>query len=163
MNQACLLHSKEKLSPPKTKNTSYCGVLTPCTPVDNSMEQRQFQRFPLRCRLKVQGKNQSGHPFVETTELINISGGGALFSTRMTDHYVQGQTIKANILLPGTPDIQGSMTTSAKVISVNNRIDSPDDKPNGCIQVAVHFLEPFRLLRRNEPATVNRKKQAASR
>ncbi|HHB75564.1 MAG TPA: PilZ domain-containing protein [Desulfobulbus sp.] len=127
------------------------------------MEQRQFQRFPLRCRLKVQGKNQSGHSFVETTELINISGGGALFSTRMRDHYVQGQTIKTNILLPGTPDIQGSMTTSAKVISINNRIDSSDDKPNGCIQVAVRFLEPFKLLRRNEPATVDGKQRAVSR
>jgi len=124
------------------------------------MEQRQFQRFPLRCRLQVQGKNQAGHPFVETTELINISGGGALFSTKLTEHYVQGQTIKINILLPGTPDIQGSMATSAQVISINNRVDSTDDESQESIQVAVRFLEPFRLRRQNEPAIGNRKKQA---
>lgn len=116
---------------------------------DTSMEQRKFQRFSLRCRLEVQGKNQSGHPFVETTELINISGGGALFYSRQTGYYAQGQIVEANILLPGTPDIQGTMTTSARVISVNGRDKTTDDKHRDCIQVAVHFLEPFKLLRQS--------------
>ncbi len=113
------------------------------------MEQREFQRFPIRCRLEIQGKNQSGNPFVETTELINISGGGALFSTRRKDYYVKDQTVEANILLPGTPDIQGSMTTSARVVSVDDRKGSATGKQTGVLQVAIHFLEPLRLLRQN--------------
>ncbi len=127
------------------------------------MEQRQFQRFPLRCRLEIQGKNQSGHPFVETTELINISGGGALFSTRMTNHYIEGQRITANILLPGTPEIQGSMTTSAKVVSVNGRNSASTKEQSEVLQIAIHFLEPFRLLRRNKPGLPTTEPQAASR
>ncbi len=127
------------------------------------MEQRKFQRFSLRCRLEVQGKNQSGHPFVETAELINISGGGALFYSRQTDNYEQGQVIEANILLPGTPDIQGTMTTSARVISVNGRNKTTDDKHKGCIQVAVHFLEPFKLLRQSGQNRQQTQRQAPPR
>ena len=117
--------------------------------INKIMEQREFQRFPLRCRLQIQGKNQSGHPFVETTELINISGGGALFSTRRRDYYVKDQTVEANILLPGTPEMQGSMTTSARVVSVNDRKGTPAREQAGVLQVAIHFLEPLRLLRQN--------------
>ncbi len=111
------------------------------------MEQREFQRLPLRCRLKVQGRDHLGRSFVETTKLINISGGGALFTSRQLEHYTPGQTIEASILLPGTPDIQGTMTTSARVVAVHDGKRPSGDSHKDHIQVAVHFLEPFRLYR----------------
>ncbi len=127
------------------------------------MEQREFQRLPLRCRLKVQGKDHLGESFVETTELINISGGGALFTSRRLGHYVRGQKIETSILLPGTPDIQGTMTTSAKVVAVDDRNQSPENGLKDCVQVAVHFLEPFKLFRQNHCRSKETASQAASR
>jgi len=111
------------------------------------MEQREYQRFPLNCRLVIQGNNQAGQRFSETTELINISGGGALFYSRQPDQYVTGQTVEANILLPGTPDLQGAMHTTARIMEVGNRIDAHKKQTADLSQVAIHFLEPFQILR----------------
>jgi len=115
------------------------------------MEQRKFQRFPLQSQLKVRGENQAGHSFCESTELINISGGGALFYSLQADQYREGQVIEANIMLPGTPEIRGRMKATATVVSVQEMRDSSSMTGSGRIQIAVHFLEPFRLLRDSAP------------
>lgn len=112
-----------------------------------AMEQRKYQRFPLNCRLVIQGNNRAGQRFCETTELINISGGGALFYSRQPEQYVTGQTVEANILLPGTPDLQGAMHTTARIMEVGNRIVAQKKQTAGASQVAIHFLEPFQILR----------------
>jgi len=111
------------------------------------MEQRKFQRFPLNCQLIIRGTDQEGQPFSEITELINISGGGALFHSSQPHLYVTGQTVEANILLPGTPDLQGAMRTSARILDVGKRINRLKDDPEAPNQVAIHFLTPFQILR----------------
>ncbi len=122
------------------------------------MEQRKFQRFPLNCRLIVQGTNQEGQRFSETTKLINISGGGALFYSGRPDQYVAGKTLEANILLPGTPDLQAAMRTTARIMEVGNRHGEPKNERTNLSQVAIHFLEPFQILR-DEEAEKIRKRQ----
>jgi len=114
------------------------------------MEQRKFQRFPLNCQLVIQGTNRSGQPFCETTELINISGGGALFYAKQPDLYVVDQIVEANILLPGTPDLQGTMRTTARIMEVGNRLADTKKDARSQSQVAIYFLEPFQILRGEE-------------
>ena len=111
------------------------------------MEQRKFKRFQLHCQLIIQGTDPDGQPFTETTELINISGGGALFQSHLPDQYEIGQTVKASILLPGTPDLQGAMRTTAQIVAVGDRGTTRNKDRNGHSQVAIHFLEPFQILR----------------
>ncbi|HHD64824.1 MAG TPA: PilZ domain-containing protein [Desulfobulbaceae bacterium] len=119
------------------------------------MEQRKFKRFPLQCQLEVRGENRSGHSFCESTELINISGGGALFYSLQTDRYIKGQVIEANIMLPGTPEIRGRMKTTATVVSVKNIQNSQNTAACDRIQIAVHFMEPLRLMRNEAPSRAN--------
>lgn len=126
------------------------------------MEQRKFQRFPLQCQLEVRGKNRSGHSFCELTELINISGGGALFYSSQADRYIKGQIIEANIMLPGTPHIQGWMKTTATVVSVQDIQNSPDTGNDNHVQIAVHFIDPFRLLRDRAPVSMEKQSAEAA-
>jgi hypothetical protein len=124
------------------------------------MEQRKFKRFPLQCQLEVRGENRSGHPFCESTELINISGGGALFYSLQTDRYIKGQVVEANIMLPGTPEIRGRMKTTATVVSVQNMQDSSNTAVSDRIQIAVHFMEPLRLMRNEAPSPAKNQREA---
>ncbi|NPA95442.1 MAG: PilZ domain-containing protein [Thermodesulfobacteria bacterium] len=126
------------------------------------MEQRKFQRFPLNCRLIVLGTNQNGQHFSEKTELINISGGGALFYSGRPEQYVTGQTVEANILLPGTPDLQAAMRTTARIMEVGNRTDNIKKGGNKQSQVAIHFLEPFQILRDKEAEEIRKRQQEIS-
>jgi len=111
------------------------------------MEQRKFPRFPLNCRLVIQGIDSKGLPFSEKTELINISGGGALFYSQQPHLYMTGQTVEANILLPGPPDLQGAMRTSARIMEVGTRLRTKINPQHDAQQVAIHFLAPFKIIR----------------
>ncbi len=108
------------------------------------IERRKFQRHLLRFRLEIRGKSQNGQPFVERAQLINISGGGALFHSLLINQYFQGQVVETNIILPGTPAMKGQMYTKATVVRLirKNREQSI---------VSIHFMDPFKLFRDQEP------------
>ncbi len=107
------------------------------------IERRKFQRHPLRFKLEIRGNSQNGKPFVEKAQLINISGGGALFHSLLIDQYFQGQIVETKIILPGTPAIKGQMNTRATVVRLIR------DSHNQAI-VSIHFLDPFKLSRDRE-------------
>ncbi|HEB68906.1 MAG TPA: PilZ domain-containing protein [Desulfobulbus sp.] len=107
------------------------------------IERRKFQRHSLRFQLEVRGYSQHGKPFVETAQLINISGGGALFHPLQADQYFQGQVVETSIILPGTPAIKGQMRTRATVVRL---IRNSSGQP----VVSLHFLDSFTLSRDGE-------------
>ncbi len=104
------------------------------------IERRQFQRHPLRFQLEIRASSQNGKPFVEKAQLINISGGGALFHSLLIDQYFQGQVVEANIILPGTPAMKGQMNTRATVVRLIR-------ESRRLAVVSIHFLDPFKLSR----------------
>jgi len=108
------------------------------------IERRKFQRHLLRFRLEIRGKSQNGQPFVERAQLINISGGGALFHSLLIDKYFQGQIVETNIILPGTPAMKGQMYTRATVVRLIQ-----DNREQAII--SIHFMDPFKLFRDQKP------------
>ena len=103
-------------------------------------ERRKFECHPITFQLEIRGDSQDGNAFCEKTQLIDISGRGALFRSLLPESYYEGQEVQADIMIPGTPDLNGQMNTRATVIRLNK--DS-----NQQVNVSVHFLKPFKLLR----------------
>lgn len=108
------------------------------------IERRKFPRHILQFRIDIRGDSQDGKPFFEKTQLINISGGGALFKPLRLDQYYKGQVVEVNIMLPGTPDIKGQMKTKATVVRL-------DQDSCGQMQIIIHFMDTFKLFRIEEP------------
>ncbi len=104
-------------------------------------ERRKHERHPLGFQLEIRGDNQRGKSFCETAQLIDISGGGALFLSSLIDNYYEGQHLQTDVILPGTPHLKGQMNTQATVIRLQQ------DK-NQQFYVSVQFLQPFKLLRK---------------
>ena len=85
-------------------------------------ERRKFNRFSLDLLMKVAGVDHNGGPHEEKTNVKNISGGGAKFTTQQVDRYVPGQELEITIYLPGINDVQGRMKGRATVLRVE-RLD----------------------------------------
>ncbi len=107
------------------------------------MERRKSQRHKLHLRLEIQGEGQNGHPFCEQAQLVNISGGGALFYSQQLDRYYQGQMLETHILLPGPAATNGKMKTTAMVSRLNG-------KNNDKVKVSIQFQKPLKLFRVNK-------------
>ncbi len=110
-------------------------------------EKRKKQRRPLDCLLEVEGEIQQGQIFQERAVLVNLSEGGAQFTSLYQERYHVGQTLQTSIFLPGTPEGGGLMKTMAQVMRVD---EAGDNSPqNGAAQanVAIYFPEPFHLMR----------------
>ncbi len=107
------------------------------------IERRKFKRHRLRFQLEIRGNSQNGKPFVERAQLINISGGGALFHSLLIDQYFQGQIVETNIILPGTPAMKGQMFTRATVVRLIRENHEQSI-------VSIHFMDPFKLSRDEE-------------
>ena len=104
------------------------------------MERRKSQRHQLQFQLEIQGNGQNGEPFYEQAQLINISGGGALFCSQLVDRYYQGQMLETIILLPGPATANDKMKTTSKVF----RLDMNDDNQ---VNVCIQFQKPLKLFR----------------
>jgi c-di-GMP-binding flagellar brake protein YcgR len=103
-------------------------------------ERRKFERHLITFQLEIRGDSQDGSVFCEKTQLIDISGGGAVFRSLLPDSYYEGQIVQADIIIPGTPDLTAQMKTRATVIRLHK-------DNNQHMNVSVHFLKPFTLLR----------------
>lgn len=106
-------------------------------------ERRKFKRHFLHFQLEIRGNGKNGKPFFEQANLINISGGGALFRSHRIDWYFEHQIVETDILLPGPPDMGGKMKTTATVIGLEQDGDAQ-------VNVSVQFQEPLRLFRTGE-------------
>lgn len=105
-------------------------------------ERRKHERYPLEFQLDIRGDNQTGKSFQETAQLLDISGGGALFRSSQVDSYYEGQLLQTDVILPGTPHIRGQMHTQATVTRLQQ------DKYHR-FHVSIQFLHPFKLLRKD--------------
>ena len=89
----------------------------------DEIEKRAFDRIKMDLLMQVSADDKSGNTYQDKALLKDISGGGVNFSTRLTDKYFCGQSLKIIIELPGTGDVKARMKAKATVL----RIDSPED------------------------------------
>ena len=92
-------------------------------------ERRQFERHLLPLELEIRGNSKNGDSFFERTQLV--------------DSYYEGQVVLADIIIPGTPKMSGSMNTRATVM----RLEKENQQR---IKVSIHFLQPFILFRKDK-------------
>ncbi len=108
-------------------------------------DNRSYQRYDIDMVLEVTGKNKQGLSFTEQACLLNISGGGALFTTTNLENFNLGQILETSIKLPGTHEIIGNMNTTAVVLRLEK--NNPSDKVSGdkFLKVAVYFHKYLQL------------------
>jgi len=108
---------------------------------------RSFNRFPIEFEVIAAFLDDDGSEFKERAELRDISGGGALFISRFSEKYYQGQILKLDIFLAGTEDVRACIKTEASVV----RIHDPDSESGlesaGKTGIAVKFHKPFEFER----------------
>ena len=109
--------------------------------------QRSYDRYPIEFEVIVTMKDQDGRNHSERGELHDVSGGGALFLSRIPEKYFPGQRLKLEIFLAGTEDVRACIKTEAAVVRIH---------PVGCTDgpagdsragIAVQFYQPFEFER----------------
>ena len=114
---------------------------------DQTSYTRSFNRFPLEFEVAVSLIDSDGHRIRERSELHDVSGGGAMFISRMPEKYYPGQLLKLDIFLAGTQDVRACVKTEASVVRIH-RIETDDEKESGLkTGVAVKFNKPFEFER----------------
>jgi len=114
---------------------------------DQTSYKRSFNRFPLEFEVVVSAIDDDEHPNQERSELHDVSGGGAMFISRMPEKYYPGQLLKFDIFLAGTQDVRACIKTEASVVRIH-RIETADEKEPGLkTGVAVKFHQPFEFER----------------
>ena len=108
-------------------------------------ERRKFDRFSLDLLMKINGIDHSGEFHEEKTNLKNISGGGAKFTTQYSDRYVPGQEVEITIYLPGINDVQARMKGKATVLRVEHLDGVNDEAP--ATDVALVFNGRLQFIR----------------
>jgi len=83
---------------------------------DDVQERRSFERFPLELNVEIYNIDNGPKEFVETTQLRDISGGGARFVSLLPEKYSIGQRLFVAIVLPETATRQPSMQGKATVV-----------------------------------------------
>jgi len=99
-------------------------------------DRRKFNRFSLDLLMKITGVDRDGIPYVDRTNLKNVSGGGAKFSTRHVDRYMPGQELEITIYLPGINDVKARMKGKATVLRVERLDEVNEEAPVADIALA---------------------------
>lgn len=81
--------------------------------------QRDFERYALDFLVEVDGLSRSDEPFSDRGKMRNISGSGMCYITDHPDWYVVGQKLNIHVCLPGTDNLDASMSSEARVIWVH--------------------------------------------
>lgn len=110
-------------------------------------ERRNHHRRFLDYLLEIEGEMQNGQVFQDMATLVNISTGGAQFTTLYKERYFVGQSLQASLFLSETRDGKDGMKTMAHVIRINESKENV--LPNSVAQanISIHFTEPFHLVR----------------
>jgi len=82
-------------------------------------KERVFERFPLGFLVEVTGTTRSGKAFSDIGNMRDVSGSGLCFSTAHADSYAVGQKVVIHVRLPGTDELDASMTSDATVIWIH--------------------------------------------
>jgi hypothetical protein len=109
--------------------------------------QRSFDRFHIEFEVIASVIDSDEHQDSERSELHDVSGGGAMFISRLPGRYYSGQLLKLDIFLAGTEDVQACIKTEASVVRIH-QIEMNDLEESGVkIGVAVKFHKPFEFER----------------
>lgn len=110
-------------------------------------ERRKHHRRFHDYLLEIEGELRSGQIFQEMVAVVNISAGGAQFTTLYKERYYVGQPLQASIFLSGRQEVTGHMKTLAHVLRINeNNECSPPDRLAQA-NITITFTEPFDLIR----------------
>jgi hypothetical protein len=110
---------------------------------DKTSYKRSFDRFSIEFEVIVSVIDSADHPGSERSELHDVSGGGAMFISRLSERYYPGQLVKLDIFLAGTEDVRACIKTEASVVRVHPLEVNDQEKSNARTGVAVKFHKPF--------------------
>lgn len=85
--------------------------------------------------------------FQERAILVNISAGGAQFTTLYKERYYVGQPLQTTIFLPGRQEVKGGMKTMAHVIRIDENGEHSPQARVAQANISINFTEPFHLMR----------------
>lgn len=117
--------------------------------MNNKLDKRDFNRFPMEFVLKVSAEDNEGKKFDEKAVLQDISGGGARFISQQAGKYFPGQLLDLIIYLPGTDDVKSYMNGKATVVRINPADNSGISEKSRGISIAVK-LDTLLYLERDE-------------
>ncbi len=110
-------------------------------------DRRKTPRLLLNLPLKASGSDNKGLIFHEDVTLVNISGGGAQFTTSSCNRYFEGQELQMLVTIPGTRDVSGKMGSIAIVLRLEKESTAEAQLSPGQKKVSIHFLKPLCLER----------------
>ncbi len=123
------------------------SVQEPEVPSDQKSYKRSFNRFPIEFEVIASAIDTAEHQDSERGELHDVSGGGAMFISRLPERYYPGQVLTLDIFLAGTEDVRACIKTEASVVRLH-QIETNDPKDTDVkTGVAVKFLKPFEFER----------------
>ncbi|MCD6584765.1 MAG: PilZ domain-containing protein [Desulfobacteraceae bacterium] len=104
---------------------------------------RSFNRFPIEFEVIVSVLDGDAHHDSERSELHDVSGGGAMFISCLSERYYPGQILKLDIFLAGTEDVRACIKAEASVVRIHQFEANGQEKTG----VAVKFHKPFEFER----------------
>lgn len=110
-------------------------------------ERRNHHRRFLDYLLEIEGKTQNGQMFQEKTVLVNISTGGAQFTSLYKERYYVGQLLQTSIFLSGKREGKEHMKTMAHVIRIDEGNEDLSKSSVAQANISINFTEPFHLMR----------------
>ena len=84
-------------------------------------QKRKFKRYPVEFHIRIDGKDAEGKIFNDTTSLINIAGGGALFASKFSENYFVGQLVQLTIHFPEAEHVSACLKGNAKLIRIDKK------------------------------------------
>ena len=111
--------------------------------MNNKPENREFKRYAIDFMLEVSGEDTAGNKYKDKALLVNVSGEGAMFITRLADKYFLDQFLELTICLPGTDDVNARMRGKVTVVRIESLVDSGIKEKGQRISIAVRFDMPF--------------------
>jgi len=97
--------------------------------VNQNVEYREFERFPIEFEVEVYAREGSGRHHLETAGLRDVSNGGVCFFSTCPNIYVIGQLLFLSIHLPGTDKVDAAMQGEVTVIWIGKQKESPPNEP----------------------------------
>jgi hypothetical protein len=111
--------------------------------MNNKSENREFKRHAIDFMLEVSGEYTAGNKYKDKAIVVNVSGEGAMFITRLADKYFLDQSLELIIYLPGTDDVNARMRGKVTVVRIESLVDSGIKEKDQRISIAVRLDMPF--------------------
>ncbi len=116
-------------------------------PLDGNPYKRSFNRFSIEFEVIASVIGSEEHQDSERSELHDVSGGGAMFISRLPERYYPGQLLKLDIFLAGTEDVRACIKTEASVVRIHQIETNGQEESGVKTGIAVSFHKPFEFER----------------